>query len=874
MPTPVQRKAIPVILTGNDTVVMARTGSGKTAAFCIPILEKLFDSTAETTSSPQRMCGSVILSPTRELSLQTLKVFQKLSHFCNIRAIGIHGGEGMEKQFHALASKPQVIVATPGRLAHHLTEIPDFDLKACQILVLDEADRLIEMGFAAQIRQISSTLPENCQKVLLSATMPKILLEFTKSGFTTDPQVIRLDNEATVSEDLRIAFITCRSAEKDAALLHIMEHIQRDLEQHRTSRTGLTLIFAATRHHVEYISTLLAASGIESTLIYGTLDQEARKANLATFRNGKKSVLVVTDVAARGIDVPLIDHVIHYAFPPNAKLFVHRSGRAARAGRIGYCWALVDPEEMPYMVDLHLFLGRPIITGSENGKELAYTLDEMTPDQVHYGCVPETILNLEVENVRRIMDSELTGSNEAESLRNLTKVCSNAMKQYRRTRPEASREAVRRAKAILEGERLETGQRVGGTAISAHPLLLGMQQRDLESYKEHNKVGVLHELDNVKKRQDFLAAMATFRPKETIFEAFATGGGKSNGVVSQVDKGRTTEKKHDSSHALTAMKHMRRQMRLAHDKGNTLVVAGASNEIENVQQSKGSEDENAPLVSTALMPTPKKRISKAVRKRLKKANDLNVTSETSESSEWNNEKKTKEKRGKDFRDEMFFMENDFTSNTAEAMRARQVEAAMQPSSSGNIKGSQGTAIRLEEAMFDVVGDEGYELAQKQRIMRWDKSKRKYVQSTVAEELSGGSKTKKTRTESGQLVKKDRQKLGELYEKWQKKTNRSIGRTGIFDDVDEDDNNDDGKRPIHRKSSQQNAKKGDSGGGGETIKTALQIRKEREAKQNMKMKNMKKGDRRRIEHKKRKNSQSESSSFSTKTKNLPKKKGRK
>ncbi len=354
MPTPVQRKSLPVILTGSDTVVMARTGSGKTCAFLIPILEKLLQKEHVVSNNTNSACRAVVLSPTRELSLQTLRVLQKLSHFCDFRSIGIHGGESMEKQFDALASKPDVIVATPGRLAHHLSEIPDFDLKSCLMCVLDEADRLIEMGFAAQLREIASTLPDYCQKVLLSATMPKGLVEFTKSGFATDPQVVRLDQEATVSEELRIAFITCRSMDKDAVLLHLLDHIRDDKEQNEGNRTGLTLIFAATRHHVEYITTLLVASGVSATMIYGTLDQEARKHNLAAFRSGKKSVLVVTDVAARGIDVPLIDHVIHYAFPSSPKLFVHRSGRAARAGRIGFSWGLVEPDEMPYMVSRHV----------------------------------------------------------------------------------------------------------------------------------------------------------------------------------------------------------------------------------------------------------------------------------------------------------------------------------------------------------------------------------------------------------------------------------------------------------------------------------------------------------------------------------------
>ena len=215
----------------------------------------------------------------------------------------------MEKQFDMLASRPDIIVATPGRLAHHLNEIPDFNLNNCMMCILDEGDRCMEMGFSQQIRQIGKTMPEHCQKVILSATMPKSLVEFTKSGFCTDPQVVRLDQECSVSEELRVAFLTTRSSEKDAALLHVLHQIQQDLEENSSLRTGLTIIFAATRHHVEFVHSLLTASGISSTLIYGTLDQDARKANLHAFRSGKKSVLVVTDVAARGIDVPLIDHV-------------------------------------------------------------------------------------------------------------------------------------------------------------------------------------------------------------------------------------------------------------------------------------------------------------------------------------------------------------------------------------------------------------------------------------------------------------------------------------------------------------------------------------------------------------------------------------
>lgn len=814
-----QRKSLPVLLNGSDAVIMARTGSGKTCAFLIPVLEKIIH------AAPQegKQCSAVILSPTRELSLQTLRVMQKISHFTNVRSIGINGGEGMEKQFDALASRPDVIVATPGRLAHHLSEIPDFDLKGCHICVLDEADRLLEMGFAAQIRQISSTMPEHCQKVLLSATMPKILVEFTKSGFISDPEVVRLDQEVNVSPELRMAFITCRSADKEATLLHVLDHVERDRNENSSSRTGLCLIFAATRHHVEYITCLLQSSGVNATMIYGTLDQEARKSNLAAFRSGKKPVMVVTDVAARGIDVPLIDHVVHYSFPPSAKLFIHRSGRAARAGRIGYCWGLVEPDEMPYMVDLHVFLGRPLRCAGVVANTENYALTQMSPEDVHYGAVPEAILVREVDNVRRIMDCELAASNQASHLRALTKVCNNAMKQYRRTRPEASRAGVRRAKAILEGERLPTGERKGG-GIPTHPLLARMEFEELD---EKDKDG-LTASDNYEKRKAFLRQISAYRPKETVFETLCSSGSKQVGIVSQVDRGRTANASESRQHtSLRAMQGMRRQMKMMHYNG-AIVVAGS----DEAQDSSPSEQPAQQTGEEIPMPVSKKRMSKADRKRLKKGVLFQKGGRASI------EKKTKGKCHSDFRDADHFIENDFGSNAADCARSRQMEAAMQPSASSTTKGSIAAALRLEEAMVDMVGDEHADLAQKQRMMRWDKAKRKYIRTTVGSELSGASKSKKMRLESGQLVKSSKMKLGDLYEKWQKKTNQSVGRSGIFDDASEsidgfvDAVGDKGLNVGSQNDAQQ--------------KNASQIRKRRETVHKNKVKNMKKADRRRFE----------------------------
>jgi ATP-dependent RNA helicase DDX54/DBP10 len=872
MPTPVQRKALPVILTGSDAVVMARTGSGKTAAFCIPLLEQLI-------ATPKGQHGNhvraVILSPTRELSIQTLTVLRKLASGLDINAIGIHGGESMQEQFERLASRPDVIVATPGRLAHHLTEIPDFGLGGCRMCILDEADRLLEMGLAQQIRVIAQKLPSDAQKVMLSATLPKMLVEFTKSGFAVDPTVVRLDQEARLSEELRISFVTCRSMEKEAALLYLLQTIRDDQERHASQRTGLTLVFAATRHHVEYITTLLECAGYNATMIYGTLDHQARQINLQAFRSGERPILVVTDVAARGIDVPLIDHVIHYHFPPSPKLFVHRSGRAARAGRIGFAWSLVEPDELAYCMDLHLFLGRKptssVVYGEDKKKsDIQYTLDEMTPEMVHYGSLPESVMTEEVENVQRLLNAELSGSKEAEHLASLAKVCKNAMKQYKRTRAEASREGVRRAKAILEGDRLETGQRVQTLLIPPHPLLKQASEQAI------HKTG-LGDADNLRKRQDFLQAMSQFRPKETVFEAFATGKNKELSVVSHVDKGRTTmNKKNDSTAALYAMKNMRRQMRIAHDKGTALVVAGSDIAMdknnEGAKKSDGGGDDQqageatqegddagvksvAKMLSesSAQMTEGKKRLSKAERKRVKK--DPSAEASTAQTHEHDDAAATQSKSAKQpttYRDPQYYIDNDYTSNTEEARRARQVEAAMQPSASSNTRGSVGQALRLEEAMLEIVGDERDELVKKQRMMRWDKAKRKYVQTTVGSELSGDSKSKKMRLESGQLVKTDKMKLGELYEKWQKKTHKSIGRQGVFDDAGKGDvGTGVSGKPFYTPANGSSGKGGKNDDDGDKVKDVAAIQRERKIKENNKLKNMKKGERRKIESKNRK-----------------------
>jgi len=210
-------------------------------------------------------------------------------------------------------------------------------------------------------------------------------------------------------------------------------------------------------------------------------------------------------------------------------------------------------------------------------------------------------------------------------------------------------------------------------------------------------------------------------------------------------------------------------------------------------------------------------------------------------------KKAKIKRGADFRADLHFIGNDATHDTAAAARSRQIEAAMHPSASGSSKGSAALAHRIEENMLDIVGDENADLVKRQRMMRWDKSKRKYVRTTVGDELSGDSKSKKMRLESGQLVKSDKVKLGELYEKWQKKTNRSIGRVGVFDDATEDAASAEADSASSRqKGAAGGSKKSKAKSADDEMKTATSIRKEREKKESNRIKNMKRADRRQLE----------------------------
>ena len=343
-----------------------------------------------------------MLSPSRELALQTLKFAKELAKFTNLRCALLVGGDSLDDQFVQMTSNPDMcpsnltplpslfvvrdtdappfsdsVIGTPGRFLHLVVEM-DLSLKSVEYVVFDEADRLFESGFAPQLHEILGKLPEARQTVLFSATLPKLLVDFAKAGLH-DPTLVRLDTDVKISAELEMAFLSMSKEEKIPFLLFLLRDVIKS--EH------LTIIFVATKHHVEYLSQILLRAGIDSTTVYGlvyltlslffwetcmlitisslsirALDQTARKINLAKFRAGKTKILIVTDVASRGIDIPLLENVINFDFPPTPKLFVHRVGRAARAGRPGFAFSLVCQEELPFLLDLQLFLGRPLVT--------------------------------------------------------------------------------------------------------------------------------------------------------------------------------------------------------------------------------------------------------------------------------------------------------------------------------------------------------------------------------------------------------------------------------------------------------------------------------------------------------------------------------
>jgi len=312
-PTPVQRKIIPIALKGFDVVVKAKTGSGKTIAFLIPILQKL---------EKHRNVGirAIIISPTRELVIQTHKFVRKISIYTNLRIATFVGGEDMKEQFNNLSLSPDLILATPGRLIH-LISGTFIKLDNIQTIVYDEADCLFELGFASQLRYIHKKLPKEKQVMLFSATFSSNLIEFSTVALK-EPRIIHLNTDLKISTKLQNQNIITSKEDCQGILVYLLTECICIKQQ--------VIIFVSTRYHVEYLSLLLKSFGVSNVIIFGNMEQSVRKMNLGKFRYKKVRAIIVTDVAARGIDFPLLENVINFNIPTKPKVFIHRVGRVAR----------------------------------------------------------------------------------------------------------------------------------------------------------------------------------------------------------------------------------------------------------------------------------------------------------------------------------------------------------------------------------------------------------------------------------------------------------------------------------------------------------------------------------------------------------------
>lgn len=362
---------------------------------------------------------------------------------------------------------------------HHLEEVDDFSLQSAEMVVMDEADRLFELGFSEQIKDVLKRCSESRQTMLFSATLPSILADFAQAGLR-DPSLVRLDAEMAISDDLEPHFFLLRQEDKPAALMHLLsEVIITEQEQ--------ALVFVSTRHHVELLMAVLRREGFGAAGVYGSMDQEARRQAMNRFRAGQERVLVVTDVAARGLDIPLLDNAVNYDFPAKPKLFVHRVGRVARCGRKGRAFSFVQRDELGFLVDLHLFLGRQVKCADSEPPDGRDDAQRIVDEALRNNCsllgrYPPKALGKYEERFKSLLATDT-------DVANMLRYSQNALKLYLKTRPPASAESHNRAKEL--------------PSPGTHPLLYATLDSALRS----------------KEYVDFTQRMKSFRPANTVLEA-------------------------------------------------------------------------------------------------------------------------------------------------------------------------------------------------------------------------------------------------------------------------------------------------------------------------------------------------------------------
>ncbi len=339
-PTPIQTRTIPVALTGRDVIGLAQTGTGKTAAFVLPMLHR-FD---ETQKKRGKIRG-LILTPTRELAQQVEESFSTVGRFTNYSSLSIYGGASMDNQLRRLRRGVDIVVATPGRLLDHLNR-GTIDLSQVEVFVLDEADRMFDMGFINDVRKIISHIPEKRQTFLFSATMPESIRKLTAS-IQKNPQIIRIGKQTNPAESITQYFFKVPQEQKLDLLAHMVQ----------SESMKSVLVFSRTRRGADKICKRLTRRGFKATAIHSDRTQSQRQDALAAFKQGRYQLLIATDIAARGIDVEGISHVVNYDTPAYAEDYIHRIGRTGRAELTGDAVTFVAAQERKYFNSIEKLIG-------------------------------------------------------------------------------------------------------------------------------------------------------------------------------------------------------------------------------------------------------------------------------------------------------------------------------------------------------------------------------------------------------------------------------------------------------------------------------------------------------------------------------------
>jgi ATP-dependent RNA helicase RhlE len=366
-PTPIQQQAIPVVLAGKDVMGGAQTGTGKTAGFTLPLLQRLSRHASSSPSPARHPVRALILCPTRELAMQVHESVVTYSKHLALRSVVIYGGVDMKAQVEQLRLGREIVVATPGRLLDHV-EQKTVSFGFVEVLVLDEADRMLDMGFIPDIKRILALLPKERQSLLFSATFSQEIKKLA-DAMLRQPQLIEVAQRNAMADTV-------------THLLHpVPQEMKRQLLAHiiRTQDLRQALVFVATKFGASRLAHYLVKQGIEADAIHGDKSQQQRTEALEAFKSGKVRVLVGTDVAARGLDIEDLPHVINFDLPHTPEDYIHRIGRTGRAGKAGKAISLVAPEERSRLADIEKLIKRPIekveIHGYEAGTEFEAPLE-------------------------------------------------------------------------------------------------------------------------------------------------------------------------------------------------------------------------------------------------------------------------------------------------------------------------------------------------------------------------------------------------------------------------------------------------------------------------------------------------------------------